>query len=266
VYSASGNWNNDFQNNSASFLRVNGDLAGGTNNPGGTWWFQDNYRHSNASNFWGTQVAWGWEDNANELAQRNVSGGGYSAWVRYLNSGNYNTYAPTKTGGGASGTWNITSNFAGVKTAEIGTSGTNNYTLSDTIPAGVKTIFVIFNNVSGSSTGKTLVRIGSGSFLASGYSCFGNNFSTTAVSGVAETTGFPTKGGEVATDISSGVGILSSVGSNIWSWSIHGTRGAGGGSGCAGAGRVALGGTLDRVQVVLTAGNFDSGTVSLVYM
>ena len=60
-----------------------------------------------ASNDWGTQLAYGWEDNANQIYQRNVTGGSWSAWVRYLNSGNYNSYAPTLTGGGASGTWSI---------------------------------------------------------------------------------------------------------------------------------------------------------------
>jgi hypothetical protein len=64
-------------------------------------------RHSNASNYWGTQVAWGWEDNANRLATRNVTGGTFGSWVYYLNSANYNSYAPTLTGTGASGTWGI---------------------------------------------------------------------------------------------------------------------------------------------------------------
>jgi hypothetical protein len=49
-------------------------------------------RHSNASNYWGTQIAWGWEDNANKLAQRNVGANSFSSWVYYINSGNYQTY------------------------------------------------------------------------------------------------------------------------------------------------------------------------------
>lgn len=77
------------------------------NGPAGTWWFMQNLRHSNASNSWGTQLAWGWEDNQNQLYQRNVTGGSWSGWVKYLNSGNYNSYSPTLTGGGASGTWGI---------------------------------------------------------------------------------------------------------------------------------------------------------------
>jgi hypothetical protein len=43
-------------------------------------------RHSNASNYWGTQIAWGWEDNANRLQQRNVTNGSFGSWVEYLNT------------------------------------------------------------------------------------------------------------------------------------------------------------------------------------
>jgi hypothetical protein len=85
----SGNWNTDFTNTPANGLRYTGDLNSGTNCPtGGGWWFLQNYRHSNSSNFWGVQVAWGWEDRANELYTRNVSGGGYGSWIRYWNSAN----------------------------------------------------------------------------------------------------------------------------------------------------------------------------------
>jgi hypothetical protein len=104
---SSGNANTDFQNTPAGSVRHNGDDANLTNGPGNSWWFYNNYRHSNGSNYWGTQVAWGWEDNANRLATRNVSGGGFGAWVYYLNSSNYTSYAPSLTGSGASGTWGI---------------------------------------------------------------------------------------------------------------------------------------------------------------
>lgn len=103
----SGNFNTDFTNTPAGTYRYNGDSNAATNNPGGGWWLVQNMRHTNASNSWGTQVAWGWEDNANRLATRNVSGGSFGAWVYYLNSSNYTSYAPSLTGSGASGTWGI---------------------------------------------------------------------------------------------------------------------------------------------------------------
>ena len=102
---SSGNANTDFQNTPAGSVRHNGDDAGLTNSPGGSWWFYDNYRHSNASNYWGIQVAWGWEDNANRLATRNITGNSFGGWVYYINSGNigsqsvaYATSSGTSTG------------------------------------------------------------------------------------------------------------------------------------------------------------------------
>lgn len=88
------NWNTDFANTPAGSTKLAGDTASGSqaNGPGGTWWFQQNMRHTNASNVWGVQVAWGWEDNANVLRARNVQGGNYGAWVTYLNSANYTNY------------------------------------------------------------------------------------------------------------------------------------------------------------------------------
>lgn len=59
--------------------------------PAGTWWFIENMRHSNGTSTWGTQLAWGWEDNRNQLWQRNVQGGSWDSWVRYFNSGTGST-------------------------------------------------------------------------------------------------------------------------------------------------------------------------------
>jgi hypothetical protein len=94
----SGNLNTDFGNTPAGTMRHAGDDANVSNSPGGSWWFYDHYRHSNGSNLWGTQVAWGWEDNSLRLAQRNVSGGGYSGWTYYLNSNNYTSYTMNRGG------------------------------------------------------------------------------------------------------------------------------------------------------------------------
>ena len=82
------NWNTEFGNTAVSQRRWSGDTSGSTNGPGGSWWFADNMRHSNGTNTWGTQIAWGWEDNANRLKQRNVSAGTWSAWVSYWNDAN----------------------------------------------------------------------------------------------------------------------------------------------------------------------------------
>lgn len=84
------NWNTDFQNTPAGSVKIAGDTSTGssTGGPGGTWWFQENMRHTNGTNYWGVQVAWGWEDNANVLKTRNVQGGAFGSWVTYINSNN----------------------------------------------------------------------------------------------------------------------------------------------------------------------------------
>ena len=51
------------------------------------------------------------------LNMRGQSAGKWSDWLIGLDSGNFNNYAPTKTGGGASGTWNI--NISGTATNAI---------------------------------------------------------------------------------------------------------------------------------------------------
>jgi hypothetical protein len=78
------NWNTGFSNTPTQSYNFHGDVSSG--GPAGTWWFYESMRHSNASALWGTQIAWGWEDNANRLQQRNISNGTYSGWVEYLNT------------------------------------------------------------------------------------------------------------------------------------------------------------------------------------
>jgi hypothetical protein len=147
-HGSDGGWNADFQNTPAGTTRYNGDVgANTTQNPGNTWWIQQNFRHTNASNYWGTQVAWGWEDNANRLATRNVTGGTFGAWVYYLNSANFTSYAPSLTGSGASGTWGINvSGTANSETLATVTSRGNVATQYLNVPAGDGNGFCFWND------------------------------------------------------------------------------------------------------------------------
>lgn len=128
--STSGSTVTDFQNTPAGSYRYNGDDANVGSSPGGTWWFYENFRHSNGSNYWGVQVAWGWEDNANQLATRNVSANSFGSWVRYLNTGNFSSYV-LGLGGGQTMTGSISSQSNSII---IGTAGgqTNGYLYNDT--------------------------------------------------------------------------------------------------------------------------------------
>jgi hypothetical protein len=106
-----GNWNSDFTSTPAGTLSYGGDLgANGLTGPGGSWWFQQNFRHTNSSNFWGTQVAWGWEDNQSRLATRNISSGVFGGWVYYLNGAGTISYIPKYTASGTLGNSRIFDN------------------------------------------------------------------------------------------------------------------------------------------------------------
>ena len=60
--------------------------------------------------------------NINGLWYRRVTAGSMSGWHTVLDSTNYNSYAPTKTGGGASGTWgiNITGSAGSIDWSKVG--------------------------------------------------------------------------------------------------------------------------------------------------
>ena len=87
------NWTTAFQNTPTSGMAWHGDVSSG--GPTGTWWFYQSMRHSNSSNYWGTQIAYGWEDNANEIYQRNITSNSFGGWVRYINTNNWTSIIPT---------------------------------------------------------------------------------------------------------------------------------------------------------------------------
>ena len=131
---SSGNYNTDFTNTPVGTFRYNGDSAGATNNPGGSWWLVQNMRHTNASSSWGTQVAWGWEDNANRLATRNVTSGSFGAWVYYLNSSNVGTYALPISGGTLTG--QLTTRVTSGTTPIVSGGGSNSFQVMGDVSNG----------------------------------------------------------------------------------------------------------------------------------
>jgi hypothetical protein len=73
-----------------------------------------------------TQLAISYASHGDDLWMRGRYNSSWSSWVRFLNSSNYNSYSPTLTGGGASGTWGI--NISG--TAAYATTCANYLPLS----------------------------------------------------------------------------------------------------------------------------------------
>lgn len=77
-------------------------------------------------------------DPTGTMALRQRSAGGvWTSWNTFLTSGNYNSYAPTLTGGGASGTWGI----AITGNAATATSATSTATVSATASNGIQSAY-----------------------------------------------------------------------------------------------------------------------------
>ena len=147
-------------------------------------------------------------------------------------------------------------------------SGTEVATTSGTsidftsIPAWVKRITVMLYDVSTSGSSQPQIQIGSGSVTSTGYTSIGQNGITAASS----TTGFLTTGSWAASSIKSGAIVLTAISSTVWvasgvSVDIPGSNA----SYCAG--RVTIGGTLDRVRITTVNGTdtFDAGSVNILY-
>jgi hypothetical protein len=144
-------------------------------------------------------------------------------------------------------------------TAQATTSGTSKDFTS--IPSWVKRVTVIFDSTSLSGGASILVQIGSGSVTTSGYVS-----SSTTGSSYSSTSGYIV-GGATASNTFNGLMTIIALGSsNVYVESLVSTNSGSGGV-STGGGRVALGGTLDRVRITSTNGTdtFDAGSVNIMY-
>lgn len=134
------------------------------------------------------------------------------------------------------------------------------------IPAWAKRITFMFNGVSTSGVSELVIRIGSGSFIATGYLGATGDLNGANSSGqTAYNTGFSTGrrvGG--ASEVLYGNVVLTNHSANIWNCSV--------GLGSAyvaysGGGALALSGTLDRIRLTIVNGTdqFDGGSVNIMY-
>lgn len=73
-----------------------------------------------SDNYYNTQLALGM--TTTNIAYRNRASGTWASWQTLLTSGNYTSYAPTKTGGGASGTWGINISGNAATTSRLATA------------------------------------------------------------------------------------------------------------------------------------------------
>jgi len=141
------------------------------------------------------------------------------------------------------------------------------------IPSWVKRITILMNGLSTSGTSDLSVRIGSGSFVTSGYVGSSSVIlqNSSVAGGAGATTAFTVGGYSVNTCTISGVATLYNITGNVWNYACTVTRN-GGTTAQNGVQTtvyipLSLGGVLDRVQLlaVNTTDTFDAGSVNILY-
>lgn len=137
------------------------------------------------------------------------------------------------------------------------------------IPSWVKRITMNIVGLSFAAAGSSLVRIGSGSLVSTGYAWLQLTTTNSAVAAVGTDTiglgNFTTAGGAGAA-IVYGQCVLTLVNPATNLWMSTGTAARPGDNALqTWTGYVALSGVLDRVSLVAVASTFDAGTVNIMY-
>ena len=168
--------------------------------------------------------------------------------------------SPTITGASMS---SMASSVLTSGTVQASTSGTSiDFT---GIPSWAKRITVMFDSVSTNGSSVLLVQVGAGSVTASGYLGSAGVGVNTASSNVSNyTTGFGVFNNGAGAIVYGAV-VLSLVNGNTWVAS--GTQGFNNVYIGVTGGRIALGGTLDRVRITTVNGTdtFDAGSINIMY-
>ena len=132
------------------------------------------------------------------------------------------------------------------------------------IPSWVKRVTVMLDVVN-QNTGTSpalLFQLGtSGGIVSTGYLALG---STNGGSNTLSTTGFTLRGPSGANALFSGIFTFVLINSNTWihsSYNVDTTNT----QYSAGGGKIALGGTLDRVRIVANGGTFNGGTINILW-
>lgn len=205
-------------------------------------------------------------DNTGILELKTGTGAGTTALT--LNASQNATVAGTLTVGSTLQVAGVTTNMYPIVsgTAVTTTSGTSaDFT---NIPSWVKRITVMLAGVSLSTTASALlIRIGSGSFEATGYvGGFGLSNSSAAANAVSYTNGIYAGGFSNAADTINGAISILNVSGNLWVASGTVFRDGTTDAGYTLSSAKTTSGVLDRVQVVLdSTGAFDAGTINIMW-
>lgn len=99
----------DYGWNGVNYFNINGTIGNAAkvnDTPSTAWWHIMRFNHANTSGYY-TDLAIPFNDTS--LYYKRITNGSVQndGWIKVLDSLNYNTYVPTKTGVGATGTWGI---------------------------------------------------------------------------------------------------------------------------------------------------------------
>ena len=132
------------------------------------------------------------------------------------------------------------------------------------IPSGVVRVTIVVQGLSPADDGITIVQLGAGTILTSGYNAFGAAVSNGGAGGSSRTTGIPFTDSGANNNTFYGSMTLVSMNNNIWAG--NGQFNRTGAQMSWGSGTIDLGGVLQRLRITtLTGGGFDSGTINVLY-
>jgi hypothetical protein len=134
------------------------------------------------------------------------------------------------------------------------------------IPSWAKRITVMFSGISTTGSSDYLLRVGSGSFLNSGYVSSATSTSSGGTQAGTLTTGIALTIVQIASSSISGIAVINNINSNNWVSSSILTRADAvsfTGSGIS----PSLSGALDRIRITTVNGTdtFDAGTINISY-
>ena len=156
----------------------------------------------------------------------------------------------------------VDSEFARMQlTAEVATTSGTIIEIPN-IPNWAKEIEINFKGVSTNGTSNSLIQVGNGTFVVTGYSSVSTSMDSTVVTSVY-TSGFEIRGAN-ASNMISGVIKINLIGNN--SYVASGVLGSSVGASFVVNGNITLSSVLDRIRITTVNGTdtFDAGSISLL--